>query len=71
MRRLSIDAFDYQDKYICTTVVDHIDICRSGTILIKDKKITPLYEPLHFINISDGIVSIYYKSGFSIKIKKI
>jgi len=83
MRKLQIKLFDSAYNCIESIVCEHLDACKSMTILSHSYIQTKTYkrgdpgetysipEKIDHFNIFEGMITIYYTSGFEMEITRI
>jgi hypothetical protein len=83
MRKLGIKIFDAAHNCIESIVCEHLDACNSMTILSHSYVQSKIYkkgdpgetytipEKINHWNLMDGLITIYYTSGFEMEITRI
>ena len=69
---LAVSFYDENDEWIETAFIDHIDICRTFTVICFDKDCAEwLYWKLDYISFVENRLKVYYQNKTSIEITRI
>lgn len=77
MRKLAIRIFDEQNRLQEQFICDHMDAVSSHTVLYNIQKKDEIYlrqcipEKIDHWNLMEGLITIYYESGFTMEISRI